>query len=157
MRYVGIDPGLEGGIGFVEVREEKLYGWSSMKMPRSTVRYSMAGKVFNMVDIVPMHQSIAEYRPHALIVERQVGRPNQSSVATHTAGTNYGLILSLSLLKISTHIVAPDQWKKTLGLSADKGEAIDLCREVFGPASPAADGPAEALLIAWYGIKEKLE
>jgi len=156
MKICGIDPGLFGGIGFIAVDQGELLNYSSLKMPTNKLRHTVKGVTFNMVDVSAIHEAVAYERPDVIIIERQVGRPNQSSVATHTAGTNYGIILSLNLLKLPVHIVAPDQWKKRLGISKDKKEATDLCLSIFGASAPKKDGPAEALLLAWYGHLEEL-
>jgi Holliday junction resolvasome RuvABC endonuclease subunit len=149
-RICGIDPGLLGGIGFLDLEDGKLTSCASLAMPVNSWRAAIAGKTHNTIDVVRLHEHIASQEPDQLVIEQQRGYPNQSSVSGHTSGTNYGLILSLSLLRIPMTLVQPDQWKKKLGLSADKQEAIDLAREIFGPAAPKRDGPAEALLIAWY-------
>jgi hypothetical protein len=114
MRYCGIDPGLTGGVGFVDEKEGEITAFSSALLPRYQVRYGV------------------------------------------DSGINYGLVLSLWTLKIPMHLVAPDQWKKRLKLSASKEEATELCADLFGRLAPKRDGPAEALLIAWYGILEEL-
>jgi Holliday junction resolvasome RuvABC endonuclease subunit len=156
MRYCGIDPGLTGGVGFVDEKEGEITAFSSALLPRYQVRYGVDNKTNNYVDPMRLHEIVAAQHPDVIVVERQIGYPNQSSVSTHTSGINYGLVLSLWTLKIPMHLVAPDQWKKRLKLSASKEEATELCADLFGRLAPKRDGPAEALLIAWYGILEEL-
>lgn len=94
---------------------------------------------------------------YAAWVERAQAMPRQGIASTFRYGTGYGVILGvLGALHVPTTTVRPVEWKRSAGLSADKGasrrRAIELWpaqAELF--ARVKDDGRAEAALIARHG------
>lgn len=149
MRICGIDPGLTGGIAILAGKR-----FEAERMPVIKYKMGVKGKVQSNVDVVKIHALVRRYKPDLIVIERQTARPHQGTVSSVTSGINYGIILSLKLLGIPIDIVHPVTWKRVLECPADKKEAILFCSKLFGDKSPQRDGPAEALLLAYYGQGE---
>jgi len=92
-----------------------------------------------------------------VIIERAAARPGQGVRSAFTFGLVLGSILAtVQALRLPIELVTPAQWKRALGLPADKRAALDRARLLF----PAADlsharyhGRAEALLIAYWDLR----
>ncbi len=147
MRVCGIDPGLTGGITFIEGNEV-----SAERTPIKTIK----GKKFlNLVGIV---DRIKIFNPDKVFIEKQQSMPRQGVASTFKTGFNYGLYVGcLIALDVEYLEVSPRKWKKDLNVSADK----DLARARAGYLLPQAahcwelkceDGVAESALIAYWGL-----
>lgn len=142
MMVMGIDPGLSGGVGWIDGKE---YGCSPLVM------------VAKSPDLDALAGIYRDYRPDLVVVERVQGGRLQAGQLL--MGINYGLLLGqIRTLGLPLLEVTPQKWKKALDLSSDKGEAILRARDWFPNATLVApggrkphDGMAEALLIAEYG------
>jgi hypothetical protein len=150
MTIMAIDPGLKGGVCIY--RSGRDFG--TWPMPVTRYRYGAdkrkRGKVVENVDVVTLHWMATMHHVEEIVVEQQTSMPGQSSVSGGTSFTNYGLLLSLRLVA-PVHVVHPATWKANLKVPADKKAATLRCAELFdGTATPAQDGPAEALMLALY-------
>lgn len=141
MIYVGIDPGLSGGIGVVGA-EPIAYPYTSKNLITllKKLRYD--------------NQSVKVY------VEEVHSMPQQGVKSMFTFGKGFGTILGiLEALEFKYELVKPQTWKTHVGVTADKRTSVKRAQELFPDVSllptprcrVPADGMAEALLIAYYG------
>jgi crossover junction endodeoxyribonuclease RuvC len=147
MRVCGIDPGLTGGITFIEGEEV-----SAERTPVTTI----AGKKY--LDLTKIVNRLVIYKPKMVYIEKQQAMPRQGVSSTFKTGFNYGLYLGLfAALGIDYKQVSSRKWKKDLNVSADK----DLARAKATFLLPQAahcwelkceDGVAESALIAYWGL-----
>jgi crossover junction endodeoxyribonuclease RuvC len=154
--YLGIDPGLKGGLATFQ--EPLLDG------DRVCVRVMpVEGKWIQCQRIVDWLQVIAPIggRNIHAIVEQVGSMPKQGLSSTFKFGTGYGQIIGmLQTLEIPYTLVRPQAWKGVVlaGTSKDKAAAIAFCaREYPGvPLIPERcrvphDGIADALCLVHYG------
>lgn len=147
MRVCGIDPGLTGGITFIQGDEV-----SAHRTPVVTVKKK---KILNLVRIVDY---LKLFEPDMVYIEKQQSMPRQGVASTFKTGFNYGLYLGLFVaLDLKYTEVRAVKWKKDLNVSSDK----DLARAKASYLLPQAshcwelkceDGVAESALIAYWGL-----
>jgi crossover junction endodeoxyribonuclease RuvC len=142
---LGIDPGATGGLALLDPDGE-LTAVHDMPYLDGSVSAPLVAAIIRDTDAIT-----------AAYVERAQAMPRQGIASTFKYGTGYGVLLGvLGALHIPTTTVRPTEWKRTAGLSADKGasrrRAIELWpaqAETF--ARVKDDGRAEAALIARHG------
>lgn len=150
-RYLGIDPGLSGGLALIETKEGAPPVFiAGLRVPTIKNRGKNlidARKVFAwMTDLGRIDQAVIE----------QVGaRPAQGSVSIFTFGRATGAVEGLAQVLADTVIwETPAVWKRDLGLGKEKQGSLDLCRLRFGDAftfrALVDDGVAEAALLAYH-------
>lgn len=146
--YLGIDPGLSGGIALIH--------------PDGVITHRMP--VMDGIDARTLHGVLREWSERwnlATAVERVHSMPRQGVSSTFTFGLGTGRIQGvLSSLGLEYLNPLPPKWKK-LVLSQkflhDKDGAVAFCRETYPSAElipPGCrvphDGIADALCIAHY-------
>ena len=147
MVYIGIDPGKNGGIAFIETIFHKPNGVSV--------------EVFDESRFVSLLKNLKnqEYSCKC-IVEHVHAMPKQGVSSTFNFGVNFGFIQGvLKAYNIPYELVTPQKWKKEFSCTSDKNTSIDVCKRLFPGVNLKAtvrckkdhDGMAEALLIAEYG------
>lgn len=146
MIYIGIDPGKNGGIAFIDIRTEfvtplvKTYCYSDEEL------ISLCGdfKDFRVV----------------CFLEQVHAMPKQGVSSTFNFGMNFGFIQGvLKAYGIPYELVTPQKWKKEFSCTSDKNTSIEVCKRLFPKVNLKVterckkdhDGMAEALLIAEYG------
>lgn len=141
MIYVGIDPGLSGGIGVI-----------SSDNTATAYKYTSAKLIEVIKSLVGEDVYITVEQVHAM--------PHQGVTSMFTFGTGYGMILGiLEALGREYHLAKPQTWKKVIGVTYDKSTSIKKAQLLFPDTSllpstrcrKPSDGMAEALLIAEYG------
>lgn len=146
MMLLGVDPGLKGGIAFIDTISGQ-YG--AYPMPVTTrQKYTL------LHDLKETYGNITAYCEQVQVMGRAFG-----AKAALSYGQGYGeLIGILTALGASIHEVRPSVWKRKLNISADKESAILLCERLYPDVElvpkgcrRAQDGLAEAMLIAHYG------
>ena len=156
--FVGVDPGLKGAIAVLKISDIEGKLELVMDMPIRNGR----------VDPYPLAALPAPPRNFIAVIEKVVGRPKQSSVATFNFGRMLGgLETFFDYTGLKTMLVTPRVWKKFYGIGADKGEAIARADQVFGKHEmwhrtgkrggamlDENSGCAEAALLAFYGWKQ---
>lgn len=144
MTYLGIDPGKNGGIAIIYPDEVCVF-----PTPVSGKEYLEQ----DMARLIPARNGTKA------AIERQQAMPKQGVSSTFTTGTGYGLWRGmLAALMVPYVIVPPQEWRKAVGLTGDKADAVALAQRMFpsvadqlvGPQGGLRDGLAEALLIAEY-------
>ena len=147
MRVCGIDPGLTGGITFIEGNEVSAY-----RTPVVTVQKK---KILNLVRIVDY---LKLFNPDMVYIEKQQSMPRQGVASTFKTGLNYGLYLGLFVaLDLEYTEVRAAKWKKDLNVSSDKDLARARASYLLPQASTSwelkcEDGVAESALIAYWGL-----
>ena len=143
MIYIGIDPGKNGGIAFIN----------------STYNYQL---VYPFSEEVLLRELGACYRDYDMrcVLEKVNAMPGQGVVSMFNFGQNYGFIQGvLKAYGIPYELVTPQKWKKEFSCTSDKNTSIEVCKRLFPNVYLKAtsrckkdhDGMAEALLIAEYG------
>ena len=165
--YIGIDPGLDGGIGFLSEA-----GMSAFPMPFVISEKKKGGKTTHKrkLDIAGLKSlliSQSAIHPQIAIIERQGAMPGQGVVSQFSIGLNYGMILGLlEGLEIPVVIIAPQSWKKEMlaGTLKDKAASIQTAQRLFPninlkrteKCTVLHDGMAEAALLAELGRRKNL-
>jgi crossover junction endodeoxyribonuclease RuvC len=95
-----------------------------------------------------------------VVVESVHSMPQQGVASVFKFGVAFGGALSLAeRMRCPWHLVTPQVWKKSFGLTSDKHESSDLARKLW-PDAPLArqkdNGRAEALLIAYWWFKQNV-
>lgn len=151
MNFVGIDPGLTGGIAlYYPFNVKESFVWP---MP-------IAKKGF--VDASKLYDIVCECEPASFCIELVHSRPRQAGVFNF--GLNTGIIHGvLGALNIPFQTIAPQKWKPAMGLQrgpeedyrSNKDRARRLAIQLFPHLAKDLslkkdDGKAEALLLAVY-------
>lgn len=142
MIYLGIDPGKDGGISYIQVAEGKtkahsfVYSDYMLNLLCSTLRG----------DIVCCLEQV-----HAM--------PKQGVTSMFNFGVEFGYIKGvLEASKIPYQEVSPQKWKKEFSLNGEKEKSIEACKRLFPDVCllrtekcrKEHDGMAESLLMAEY-------
>jgi hypothetical protein len=166
-RIVAIDPGLAGGVAVLDLDDGQVVQAAGMRTPTVVVR--RGGNQAREYDLHAMYALLAEAvhgcepgQVH-VVVERQQAMPRhlrgrtQGVGSSFKAGVGFGLWCGFVVaLKLAFTIVAPAVWKKTLQLlGTNKAAARLRAQELLpqlGPLNSAAEGIAEASLLALYVV-----
>lgn len=145
MNYIGIDPGLHGGLAGVNESSVILE-----PMPVSGGEIDAHGVC---VWLDGVHASL-------VCIEKVHAMPKQGVASTFKFGKGYGTILGVcAAMNICVELVTPQAWKAVVlaGTTKDKDAAIAWCNRAFPMTSliPQGcrvphDGLADALCIAEY-------
>lgn len=148
-RYVGIDPGLGGGLA--EIRD---FGFVKV-IPMPTI-----GTTKRTLDLRAIGNFLCPPIDFCLIEQQQV-MPKQGSVSGFTIGKNYGILLGiLAAQGIPFQEMRAQAWQKAMfggrTRRGGKADSIALAQQLFPNVSLLAteksrkthDGMAEALLLA---------
>lgn len=141
MIYIGIDPGKNGGIAFINEFGEiiQLLPFSDDDLIR-LIKHCSSDMICTLEHV------------HAM--------PKQGVSSTFNFGMNFGFIQGvLKAYNIPYELVTPQKWKKEFSCTSDKNTSIEVCKRLFPNVNLKAterckkdhDGMAEALLIAEYG------
>lgn len=144
--FIGIDPGVNGGVGIIRTLDgvEEYDAFRCPKTPDEMFK-ELDSYILDSPDIVTLY------------IEFVHSFPGQGVVSTFTFGQNYGqwqgIIASLGVKSIS---VTPQSWigfyniKKGLTRKDRKRKLLGLSREIF-PNTKITFNISDALLIANYG------
>lgn len=148
MTYIGIDPGKKGAMAIL--REDG----SSIIYPFSEEGYKE----------VLADYSTENFRRRArCCLEHVSAMPGNGSVSMFSFGENFGFIQGLlTAYEIPYELVRPQKWKKEFSVTADKNQAIDVCKRLFPNAilkrtercKVDDSNFAEALLMAEYARRK---
>jgi hypothetical protein len=135
--YIGIDPGLSGGIAFIPT----LGGdpWAH-KMPETDR---------DLIDLLSDAISLAEPRA---VLELVHSSPQMGVKSAFTFGEGYGRLQAvLTALRVPYERVRPQAWQKAMGCltKGDKNVSKRRAQELF-PTLKVTHATADALLIAEY-------
>lgn len=155
MMFLGIDPGITGGIAILDSGGRLLLAESMPVMPAP-----QAGK--RWVDPSALARLIRGVAgPHIRVygaIEHVGAMPSQGVVSVFSFGQTFGTLLgTLGAMSIGYELVRPQAWKKYHGISADKSAALGLCARRWPSLNlrKTDDGIAEAILIAdWQRARQ---
>lgn len=141
MIYIGIDPGKNGGIAFINEFADII-----QLLP------------FSDDDLIRLIKNCSSDMKCTL--EHVHAMPKQGVVSMFNFGQNFGFIKGvLKSYEIPFQLVPSPVWKKEFSCTSDKNTSIEVCKRLFPNVNLKAterckkdhDGMAEALLIAEYG------
>ncbi len=146
MIYIGIDPGKNGGIAYIQ----------ESGICQCLLKNTFAFDEEDLISLLKKFNSAV----CVAYVEQVHAMPKQGVSSTFNFGMNFGFIQGvLKAYGIPYELVTPQKWKKEFSCTSDKNTSISVCKRLFPSVSLKAterckkdhDGMAEALLIAEYG------
>lgn len=164
MKAIGIDPGINGGIAFLQdttciaviPTPTKTYtvGTGKKQKKKKTVDEAEIGKLFR------------SFNPDVIYIEKVGAMPGQGVTSMFNfgfvTGIMYGIAGGIGCPIFDTR---PQEWKNIIldGTEKDKQAAIDFCYDNFPGIDLKAtkrskkdhDGMADAVCVAVYGIREE--
>ena len=146
---LGIDPGLNGGIAIIS--------GSQIELLETIPTEKKTGFIKRQVDAQKLSNILRVYPDLICYLEKVASRPGQGVSSVFSFGDTYGTIRGvLGALNIPIYYVSPQRWKKELKISS-KEDSLKASFDLFlGLKFKKKDhNIAEALLIAYYGQKER--
>jgi hypothetical protein len=147
---IGIDPGLNGGIAFLDIDKLVL---SAIRTPvfRPSKKFKRKTTTYDIETLVSLFD-ISITTVHCAILEKVNTMPGQGIASNGKLMYGYGLMHGL-IAKFNHKLLLPRVWKKKMGLSSDKELSRKLASEVFPLCAQLwhtknRDGVAEAALLA---------
>lgn len=145
MKIVGIDPGLKGGLAYIE-------GLEAFACPMPVT----GGEI----DALAIGDFFQAHEPELVYVEHSQAMPKQGVTSVFNYGKGFGKILGcLETMNIPYSLVRPRAWKAKVlaGTKKDKDAAINFVRCRYphvdlkpGRCTTPQDGIADAVCIAHY-------
>lgn len=157
MIICGIDPGITGGISFIQDNNSVI----AERVPICSFNIGKKKKTF--LDLAKIINRIEAYKPSVIFIEKQQAMPNQGVSSTFKTGFNYGLYIGTFASQGYSYLeVFPRKWKSDLQVSADKNQARQRASELMPMAKESwrlkcEDGVAESAMIAYWGINYSTE
>ncbi len=150
--YLGIDPGASGAMAMIDqdCKVHLLKDW-----PGDEVEVA---KIIKGIKNENIHAAIEKV--HAM--PRPAEGKGMSSIASFKFGTNFGIWrMGMAMADIPFVLVSPQQWQKgMISKAQDKKPALAAAArlfpkaELYGPRGGGKDGRADALLIAYWCLRE---
>jgi len=140
MLYIGIDPGVSGGIAILLQGSTGVLSIQAAEKMPSTDR--------DLLDFLDLHVSIGA----RAVLERVASSPQMGVVSAFTFGTSYGAVrMALAAKRIPFEEVRPQKWQQALGClsGGDKNVTKRRAQQLF-PQLTITHAIADALLIADY-------
>lgn len=181
MKIIGIDPGLKGGIAFLEnglliklikMPVARLATKTKKKIKNMTAKEKKLHKskkpVFKtktIVDSKAVYDLILNFKPDLVVIEKPFYLGINSAVVVGTTAENVGRLYGIAEgLGYKILRVPANSWKGYFDLEAEKEAAIAKAEELFPHVNlvppkgrTKSDGMAEALLLAVYGSRSSKE
>ena len=157
--YIGIDPGIKGGIAIID---------SPDKSKDKNMAFEMILTPEKKIDVNTIYNILEYYRYHdkICIIEKAQAMPKQGVKGVFNYGMGYGkLIAVLELLSIPYIEIHPTKWKKEFSLfKKTKADSVATAEKLFPDMKGKfitqkgrlMDGKAESLLMAEYGRRKNL-
>lgn len=152
MIYIGIDPGLNGAIAFLDTEKGHL---SVVDMPTFEVKRNNKAKrevsPHGLADVLSLSQNVA-----GVVLERVGAMPGQGVTSVFSFGRSVGIIEGiLAAEHMAVSIVTPQAWQKAAGVRGGKDGARQRACELFPNyaglfARKKDDGRADAACMAWF-------
>jgi crossover junction endodeoxyribonuclease RuvC len=173
MIYIGIDPGLNGAVAFINedvlgnCKDTDGSGLLVEVFDTPTLEVDSSGKVRNKYNTAAMADLLAPYleippyqRGRSLVILESVhSMPKQGVASSFTFGEGLGMWKGIiAAYRLPLELPSPQRWKKEM--MADMGKDKDASRlraiQLFPVVANRLDrkkddGRAEALLLAEYG------
>jgi crossover junction endodeoxyribonuclease RuvC len=149
---IGIDPGKDGGIGFIVSGAEEAFPYSDEVLIHEMRKVHLLKKEYG---------SDVQVR---LCLEKVGAMPKQGVASMFNFGKSAGFVEGvLQAFEIPYQLVPSQTWKKEFSLiGKDKKESVQVCKKLFPGVNLLAtprckkehDGMAEALLMAEYARRK---
>ena len=148
--YIGIDPGLDGAIGFIHTHVR------AVRTPTIKVGKRRQYRAQEMAEILWGCIPYTDGEPYSLfaVLESVHSMPKQGVASAFSFGRGFGLWEGiLATLHIPYLLVAPQTWKAVMlrDMPKDKNAAKLQASRLWPELDRLSDGEAEALLMAEYG------
>ncbi len=165
MLVVGIDPGNQGAITFIDVNNglpisKKIFDMPTLETEGTGKTKSGKVKKHTVLDEIEVCNILKSVKIDHVFLEKAQSMKNQSAPGTFSYGCYYGIIRGICIgLEIPYTLIHPATWKRVMMKDMDRGKqaAIVRAKQLFPKADIGKkDGRAEALLIGYYGIKQNL-
>lgn len=167
MLTVGIDVGITGAIAALD-DEEQLVGVDDLPvMVHGSAKWIDAEELLQVIRGFRERYARSD-RPVRAIVEHVHAMPKLGTVAANSKGMTMGSVLAaLQLAGVSIELVAPQSWKRALGLispqatdAQKKRASLTKARMLFPTAQldlAKHHNRAEALLIAHWAVRQRAD
>lgn len=145
MYFLGLDPGVSGGIAVLTERGEIV---SLDKMPTTELDLVLLLTHYDMRYAAPHQLAVA-----FAVIERVHSMPKQGHNGAFTFGKNYGsLLTALTACRIPFDLVTPQKWQQAMGCltKGDKNVSKRRAQQLFPNAPTITHAHADALLIAEF-------
>jgi len=157
MIVLGVDPGLSGATAVVDTERRTILAVDDMP----THKLRRGKRMSRSLDLHALSRIVSSasvvYGAEVAVIEDVHTMPNQGVASQGQLMEAFGAVKGIVVaVGFRLHLARPSQWKKALGLTADK----DVSRRKASLLFPAAahyfarvkdDGRAEAALLAMYG------
>jgi crossover junction endodeoxyribonuclease RuvC len=154
---LGIDPGLDGALAFVDLHTGALA--DVFDVPTLQLKNKRELDEYRLGGLIDEHAA----RIVDAWIESAWPRPGEANTLSFAFGRNYGQLRGVVAANfIPLHDASPAGWKRSMGVTGDKDESRKAA-SIMWPAEagrwPAKKhhGRAEACLIAAYGRRKFLE
>ena len=152
MIYIGIDPGLNGAIAFLDTEKGHL---SVVDMPVLEVQRNNKVKrevsPHGIAAVLSLSQNVS-----CVVLERVGAMPGQGVTSVFSFGRSVGVVEGvLAAEHMAVSIVTPQAWQKAAGVRGGKDGSRLRAMELFPNyaglfALKKHDGRADAACMAWY-------
>jgi len=150
--YIGIDPGLDGAIAWIDNREPDTTCYE--KTPTMYIK-----KTKREYDISKMVNILNSFDFSVLtLLESVHSMPKQGVASSFNFGMGFGIWKGiLTALEIPFELVPPQRWKKEMmyGMGKEKSASILKAKQLFPhlDLKKSEHGIADAILMAVYGMR----
>ena len=156
---IGVDPGFSGALARVRLDAQGFETLTeTLRMPVEKTRWG------RLVAVHELARWLRDHPARVAVLEHAQAMPKQGASSGYNYGRAVGALEAAVRLAGPERIewVTPRQWKRALGLSASKREALALASLRYGEAARAphwpvvaASGAAEAALIAGWWLDRR--
>jgi len=176
---IGVDVGtVNGAIGIIDdnmkilfldkvpiIQTEIKSRRNKSKLNKETMKYEADFRKRSWVDFKGVGETITPYLPKGsqkiYTIEKLIPRSGEGESSSFVNGNSLGVFQGLFsfINPIAYYEPLPIAWKKELGLSSDKSLSINLAEDIYQVnlkdyvKKGKLDDVAEALLLAFYGLK----
>ena len=153
MKIIGIDPGLSGGIAFLENNKVLcIFDMPVMSEGKKNKRQLNSAQLVNLIK-----ENIKSDKEVAVIVEQVNAMPGQGVTSMFNFGQSFGILKGIcSAMRLPVYFIRPAKWKKYFGLinsekDASRTKAIEMFPNFSSQLSKKKDSnKADAILIASF-------
>lgn len=144
MTLLGVDPGFKGALAFLaDERTVVAYNMPITKRPN--------GKTY--LDAEDIARLVEQHGPSEAWIEDVYSSPQMGVTSAFSFGEGKGTLIGvLAALRVPVRFVSPARWKREMRLTAEKADAKQLARGIFGKHALSNEGKCEAALIGLYGL-----
>jgi len=155
--YIGIDPGLSGGVAAISDKGELL-----MIEDTPALKAKTGTKVYLPAQMAEILKRVEISKVAVVGIEQVHSMPKQGVASSFRFGEGFGMWQGIiAALGMPMMMVPPQRWKKAMlaaGAGSDKGVAIARAQQLLPSAAKYLtrkkdDGRAEAILIAMYFLE----